>query len=63
VIAAHHQVAEPSYAIDHFVGTGSVSHNIAEVPNHVADRRSGKNRIKRFEVAMNVGEDKRTHRD
>jgi hypothetical protein len=54
VIAAHNNPAETSGPINDLIGIGAIANNIAEIPDNIVWRRSGKSRFEGRKIRMNV---------
>ena len=58
VIATNIQLGERANDIKYLIGTGTVAHHVAEIPDGVEGTRSGiQNRSEGFEIRVDVGDD------
>jgi hypothetical protein len=61
MIAANHNSAEILGPINHPIGIRAVANDIAEIPDHVALWRGGKNRFESRKIGMDVGDNESAH--
>jgi hypothetical protein len=58
VIPAHEKVAQPLNTLDDLIRTRAVSHNIAQIGDHIVCGRSGETRFQGLQIAVNITQDK-----
>ena len=62
VIAPHENFPQLTRALGGFVGAGAVSDDVAEIDHHVMRGRGGQAGLQRFQVGVDVAENKNAHK-
>jgi hypothetical protein len=61
MIATHENTTETPGQINNLIGICAIANNIAEIPDGIILRSSGKNGLEGRKIGMDVGDDKGAH--